>query len=95
MFNHGYPRPFSGKNGLVYRVFRIIGALWEVSTGSTGFTPIQRNRSKSQQNGPMVPHAGEQDDGSFLQNSIKLAHSDKTIQQADSNNQHRKIQRQI
>ena len=28
---------------------------------------IQRNRSKSQQNGPMVPHAGEQDDGSFLQ----------------------------
>ena len=33
---------------------------------------IHRNRGKSQQNGPMVPHAGEQDDGSFPQNSFKL-----------------------
>ena len=32
---------------------------------------IKWNRRKSQQDGPMVPNAGEQDDGSFPQNSFK------------------------
>ena len=52
--------------------FHVIGALWEFSSGFTPIHRIHRNRGKSQQNGPMVPHTGEQDDGSFPQNSLKL-----------------------
>ena len=46
MVKHRFPWPFSGKNGPVYCVFTIIGALWEFSSGSTGSSGIEVNPSK-------------------------------------------------
>ena len=49
MVKHRFPWPFSGKNGPVYCVFTIIGALWEFSSGSSGSTGssgIEVNPSK-------------------------------------------------
>ena len=35
MVKHRFPWSFSGTNGPVYYVFKIIGALWEFSSGSS------------------------------------------------------------
>ena len=65
---HGYPCMAVFRDKMAHSHRCPLGILQRIHS----IQRIQRNRSKSQQKIPMVPHAGEQDDGSFLQNSFKL-----------------------